>query len=124
MLARGIDLVRKKAGEAVFRKGDAGDAFFLVLSGEVSLTRENTQVVETVKQGGFFGEIALLTGEPRSTSAVAVTDCDLAVVGRDDFQGLVMANPAVALEMSRILGQRLATAARAEPLRPRGLFRR
>lgn len=124
-LSRGIEVLRKKAGESIFQKGDTGDAFFIVISGEVSLIREGAKVVEAVKQGGFFGEIALLTGEPRSTSAVAARGCELAVVGREDFQGLVMANPAIALQMSRILGHRLATAAKANPEHPKGgLFRR
>ncbi|HLL55461.1 MAG TPA: cyclic nucleotide-binding domain-containing protein, partial [Myxococcaceae bacterium] len=124
-VARGVDTLRKKAGESVFAKGDTGDSFYLVLEGEVSLVREDGRVLETVRRGGFFGEIALLTGEPRSTGAKAAVDCELAAIGREDFRGLVMANPAVALEMSRILGQRLATAAKEpSPARPKGLFRR
>ena len=83
-------------------------------------------MVEVVKPGGFFGEIALLTGEPRSTSAAAATPCELAAVGREDFRGVVMANPAMALEMSRILGQRLAKVAQQDnaPQKRRGLFGR
>jgi trk system potassium uptake protein TrkA len=123
-VARGIETVRKKTGETLFRKGESGDAFYVVLEGEVSLVREDGKVLETVRRGGFFGEIALLTGEPRSTGAMAAADCELAAIGREDFRELLMANPSVALEMSRILGQRLATAAKEPPTKPRGLFRR
>jgi trk system potassium uptake protein TrkA len=96
------------------------------VAGAVSLVAEGGRVLETVKAGGFFGEIALLTGEPRSTSAVAATDCELAAVGREDFRGVVMANPVMALEMSRILGQRLAKVAQQDkaPAKRRGLFGR
>jgi trk system potassium uptake protein TrkA len=98
----------------------------VVVSGQVNLIAEGGRVVEVVKPGGFFGEIALLTGEPRSTSAAAATACELASVGREDFRGVVMANPAMALEMSRILGQRLAKMAQQDraPQKRKGLFGR
>ncbi len=126
MVARGAEYIRKEAGEALFKKGDAGESFYVVVSGEVNLMAEGGRLVEVVKPGGFFGEIALLTGEPRATSAMAATMCELAAVGREDFQGMVMANPTVALEMSRILGQRLAKMAQQEraPQRRKGLFGR
>ncbi|PTL82969.1 NAD-binding protein [Vitiosangium sp. GDMCC 1.1324] len=125
-VARGAEYLRKEAGEAIFKKGDAGEAFYVVVSGQVSLLAEGGRVVEVVKPGGFFGEIALLTGEPRSTSAVAANLCELASVGRDDFRGVVMANPAMALEMSRILGQRLAKMAQQDrgPQKRKGFFGR
>ncbi|HEX8436926.1 NAD-binding protein [Archangium sp.] len=125
-VARGAEYLRKEPGEAIFKKGDAGETFYVVVSGQVNLVAEGGRVVETVKPGGFFGEIALLTGEPRSTSAAAATACELASVGRDDFRGVVMANPAMALEMSRILGQRLAKMAQQDraPQKRKGLFGR
>ncbi|KFA87312.1 NAD-binding protein [Archangium violaceum] len=125
-VARGADYLRKEAGETLFKKGDAGESFYVVVSGEVNLMAEGGRLVETVKPGGFFGEIALLTGEPRATSALASTACELAAVGREDFQGMVMANPSVALEMSRILGQRLARMAQQDraPQKRKGLFGR
>lgn len=125
-VARGADYLRKDTGETIFKKGDAGESFYVVVSGEVDLKAEGGRVVEVVKPGGFFGEIALLTGEPRATSATAATACELAAVGREDFRGVVMANPAVALEMSRILGQRLAKMAQQDrgPQKRKGLFGR
>jgi trk system potassium uptake protein TrkA len=125
-VARGAEYLRKESGEAIFKKGDAGETFYVIVSGQVNLLAEGGRVVETVKPGGFFGEIALLTGEPRSTSALAATVCELASVGRDDFRGVVMANPAMALEMSRILGQRLARMAQQDkgPQKRKGLFGR
>ncbi len=125
-VARGADYLRKEAGETLFKKGDAGESFYVVVSGEVNLLAEGGRLIEVVKPGGFFGEIALLTGEPRATSALAATACELAAVGREDFQGMVMANPAVALEMSRILGQRLARMAQQDraPQKRKGLFGR
>jgi trk system potassium uptake protein TrkA len=123
-VSRGVELVRKADRQVVFKKGEEGDAFYLVLTGEVTLVNEAGQVVETVRQGGFFGEIALLTGQPRSTTARASGETELAAIGREDFRSVLMANPALALEMSRILGQRLAAAARSDAPRWRTIFSR
>ncbi|MBM7113189.1 NAD-binding protein [Archangium primigenium] len=125
-VAHGAEYLRKQAGEPIFKKGDAGETFYVVVSGQVNLKADGGRVVETVGPGGFFGEIALLTGEPRATHASAATACELASVGREDFRGVVMANPAIALEMSRILGQRLSRMAKQDtpPQKRKGLFSR
>jgi trk system potassium uptake protein TrkA len=125
-LAHGAEYLRKETGEPIFKKGDAGETFFVVVSGQVNLLGEGNKLVEVVKPGGFFGEIALLTGEPRATHATAATVCELASVGREDFRGVVMAHPVIALEMSRILGQRLSRMAQEDtgPRKRKGLFGR
>jgi trk system potassium uptake protein TrkA len=110
MVARGAEHLQKPAGADIFKRGDPGECFYVVLSGEVALRSDGGEVLETVRAGGFFGELALLTGEPRAANAVAATACELAAVGREDFRGVVMANPVVALELSRMLGQRLSRA--------------
>ncbi|RKG62062.1 potassium transporter TrkA [Corallococcus sp. AB011P] len=124
-VARGAELLQTPAGTELFRQGDAGETFYVVISGEVAMKDGSRQTVATVKQGGFFGELALLTGEPRNATAVTATPCELAAVGREDFRGVMMANPAVALEMSRILGQRLSRlGGQAQQTKRRGLFGR
>ncbi len=114
-VARGAEFLQRPAGSEIFKKGDPGESFFVVLAGEVRMLGDGGQVVGTVSQGDFFGELALLTGEPRMATAVTATACELAAVGREDFRAVVMANPAVALEMSRILGQRLSRAQGGPP---------
>jgi trk/ktr system potassium uptake protein len=123
-IAQGIIVRSERSGEVLFRRGDPGETFYIVLSGEVTLETDDRTLVEHVRQGGFFGEIALLTGQPRSTNAVVHLDAQLAEIGRDEFQQVVMANPTVALAMSRILGQRLANTARPPAPRKRRLFQR
>ncbi len=125
VVARGAEVLQRPAGAEIFKKGDPGESFFVVLSGEVRLVGDGGQLLNSVGPGGFFGELALLTGEPRIATAVAASSCELAAVGREDFRGVVMANPTVALEMSRILGQRLSRAQGAlPPHKRRGLFGR
>jgi trk system potassium uptake protein TrkA len=123
-IAQGIVVRTERAGESLFRRGDPGETFYIVLSGEVALETEDGKVLEHVHPGGFFGEIALLTGQPRSTHAIVREDAQLAEIGRDEFQEVVMANPTVAVGMSRILGQRLANTARQPAPKKRGLFKR
>lgn len=123
-IAQGIVVRTERAGEVLFRRGDPGETFYIVLSGEVTLEIENGKVLEHVHPGGFFGEIALLTGQPRSTHAIVRQDAQLAEIGRDEFQQVVMANPTVAVGMSRILGQRLANTSRPPAPKKRGLFGR
>jgi trk system potassium uptake protein TrkA len=125
MVARGAEHLQKPAGADIFKRGDPGESFYVVLSGEVTLRGDGGEVIETVRPGGFFGELALLTGEPRAANAIAASACELAAVGREDFRSVVMANPAVALEMSRMLGQRLSRAATAaRPAKRKSLFGR
>jgi trk system potassium uptake protein TrkA len=115
VVARGAEFLQRPAGSEIFKKGDPGESFFVALAGEVRMLGDGGQLVGTVGPGGFFGELALLTGEPRMATAVTASPCELAVVGREDFRTVVMANPAVALEMSRILGQRLSRAQGVQP---------
>ncbi len=125
-VARGAEHVQRPPGTELFRLGEAGETFYVVLSGEVQLKDATGQTVASVKPGGFFGELALLTGEPRTATAVTAAACELAAVGREDFRSVVMANPAVALEMSRILGERLSRVqgGNKAPQKKRGLFGR
>ncbi|KFE60811.1 NAD-binding protein [Hyalangium minutum] len=108
VVARGAEFLQRPAGSEIFKKGEAGESFFVVLAGDVRMLGDGGQLVGAIGAGGFFGELALLTGEPRMATAVTGTACELAIIGRDDFRTVVMANPSVALEMSRILGQRLS----------------
>ena len=123
-IAQGIVVRSARPGEVLFRRGDPGETFYIVLSGEVTLETEDQSVLEHVRPGGVFGEIALLTGQPRSTHAIVRKDSQLAEIGRDEFQEVVMAHPTVALAMSRILGQRLANSARPPAPKKRKLFGR
>src|SRR5688572_12487760 len=65
-----------RAGETIFRENQHGESMFLVLSGSVRLSLSSMDV-EDVEAGGFLGEMSLLQDEPRTTSAVANSDCSL-----------------------------------------------
>jgi putative peptide zinc metalloprotease protein len=80
--------VRVPAGEAVFREGDVGDRYYVIRAGEAELTAGG-QVLTRMRPGGGFGELALLFGRPRSGTVTAVTDLELAALGRNEFAWLV-----------------------------------
>jgi uncharacterized membrane protein len=100
-----------KSGEAIFRSGDSGDSLCLIESGRVriSMTDEVDKriVLAELAQGDFFGEIALIDGEPRTADATAIEDARLAVLSREDFLRFVQSDPRVAMEMISAVSHRL-----------------
>jgi CRP-like cAMP-binding protein len=99
------------AGELVFAEGAPGDALYLIDSGEVEILSEKRAgsiVLARLGTDEFFGEMALLTGKPRSSSARTASHTNLWVLYRSDFDDLVNRFPSVSLGLSKVLSQRLA----------------
>jgi CRP/FNR family cyclic AMP-dependent transcriptional regulator len=94
------------AGEVIFVEGQAGDCMYAVIEGEVEI-RKGGAVIDTVPQGGVFGEMALIDQEPRSASAEAKSDCRVAAVGQRRFTLLVQQTPYFALQIMHVLADRL-----------------
>ena len=84
------------AGEAIVAEGDAGDSMFVLARGEAVVTLAQTEgVVATLGAGAFFGEMSLLTGDARSATVSAVTDCELIEVSADAFRRVVLTDAAI-----------------------------
>ncbi len=79
-------------GVAIFRQGERGDAFYVILSGQIGVRAVDAQGVERLlnylSAGDFFGEMSLLTGDPRTATIETVEDTELAVFGRRAFYKL------------------------------------
>jgi CRP-like cAMP-binding protein len=101
--------LRLDPGQVIFSAGDQGHEMFIVRSGIVELMVEG-QVVETVEQGGIFGELALVDPAPRSATAVAGQGCTLVLVQEHSFNDLVRRVPGFALEVMRVMARRLRRA--------------
>lgn len=97
------------AGETVFRQGDPRTFMFVVNEGEVEI-RVGNKVVEVVQPGGIFGEMAMIDGAPRTATAVARSDCKLIPIDPQRFQFLVQQTPYFAIEVMRVLADRLRRA--------------
>jgi CRP-like cAMP-binding protein len=95
-----------RAGEVVFEAGTTGTELYIVKSGSVGI-RLGDNVVETVPEGGVFGEMALIDASPRSATAVAMTDATLVPVGEKQFLFMVSEAPYFALSVMRVLARRL-----------------
>ncbi len=98
-------------GEAVVTQGDQGDTLFLVARGEVSVRVKvdgADKEVTRLSRGAFFGEMAMLTGEPRTATVVAVGDASLLTVDRDAFSRVFAADPGVMEELAVIIAGRKA----------------
>jgi CRP-like cAMP-binding protein len=93
-------------GEAVFREGEAADAMYVVLEGEVDVVHGD-RVIESVGPGGIVGEMALSEQAPRSATVVARGPVRLAVVSHQRFTFLVQQTPGFAVHVMRVLVDRL-----------------
>ncbi len=85
-------LVVVPAGEVLFRQGDRGDSMFVVVRGAVHVTLQDgdgERLLDVLGGGDIIGEMALLTGEPRSAGALCATAVTLIRIGRDAFEELM-----------------------------------
>jgi CRP/FNR family transcriptional regulator, cyclic AMP receptor protein len=101
-----IDAKPLKAGSVIFREGDEARELFVIKSGEVRIQIGNRTVTD-LKADSIFGEMALIDNEPRSATAIAVTDVELVAVSEKQFLFLVSQTPYFALKVMRVLAQRL-----------------
>jgi CRP-like cAMP-binding protein len=105
--------LKLEPGQVIFAEGEPGHALFIVRTGSVDL-RINGEVVETVEQGGIFGEMSLVDPAPRSAAAVAGPDCSLVMVEAHSFNDLLRRVPSLGLEVMKVMARRLRKANLAE----------
>ncbi|MBI3944545.1 MAG: cyclic nucleotide-binding domain-containing protein [Armatimonadetes bacterium] len=103
------------AGAVVFHQGDPGDSLYLIESGSVAIIRHDNDAATTLAvlgEGDTFGEMALLSGEPRTADAVAVDAVRAWRIGKDDFDRLLRASPALEQAVVSLADERKGTPAR------------
>ncbi len=93
---------------------DPGDALYVVVTGLVKVVligEDGREVILSVlKEGDFFGEMALIDDEPRSAHVIAMEDANLLVLRREDFHQRVREVPTISLSLLRTLSRRLREA--------------
>ena len=97
------------AHDTIFEQGDPRTVMYVVQEGEVEIRLGDT-VLEVVGLDGIFGEMAMVDGQPRTATAIARTDCKLVSIDQKRFQFLVQQTPYFAIEVMRILVERLRRA--------------
>ncbi|MBD3419957.1 MAG: cyclic nucleotide-binding domain-containing protein [Chitinivibrionales bacterium] len=107
MLLKNFD----KGQTIVLEEDNCEPTFFVILSGSVHvavLTKEGRQtILATLKKGEFFGEMAILDGEPRSASVMAAEKCSLVMLYRTTFLTMLQDYPKIAIQMLVEMSQRL-----------------
>lgn len=106
-----LRMIRVQKDYEIIRQGEPGDAFYLIASGRVSVwVKKGFKKVKVAVLGPdeFFGEMALLSNEPRSATVVAEDVTELFVLQRYDFEKILMKNPAIAQEIRKAFYERKA----------------
>jgi hypothetical protein len=108
-IARLLKLRPFPKGEIVIMEGSGGAAFFLIDSGEATVSSKGVQL-STLGPGDYFGEIALIDGGPRSATVTAATDLVCFGLTFWEFRPLVEKNSAIAWKLLQALAKRLRAA--------------
>lgn len=99
-------------GDALFEEGDPGESLYLVCSGRLEITVAERKVA-ILERNACVGEMALISGLPRSATATAIGEGRLLRIGSDDFMSLLGSEPEIALALLKTLARRLRNASRA-----------
>jgi CRP-like cAMP-binding protein len=108
-LARATDSVEVPAGKPVVTQGQSGREFFVLLSGEVSVTVDGNEVA-VLKEGEWFGELAIIDPAPRDATVTTLTPCELLVIDGRRFLPLLEELPVLANKILVGLARRVREA--------------
>ena len=122
-------------GETIISEGEVGDCLYIIKSGKAKvvadLNGDDQIILSYLSTGDYFGEMSLITGEPRSATVLAEEDGELWQLDKKDFDALLMKNPAITLSLTHMLSHRLSLSNKAresseryykQRIRPRGLL--
>ncbi len=105
-IGRAADEVTVAAGRDVVKEGATGHEFFMILNGEARVSRGGTEVA-TLKEGDYFGELALLDRAPRDATVTAATPMHLLVLGQREFSAVLDEVPGLAHKLMVGMARRL-----------------
>ncbi len=97
-----------KKGEIIFSEGDTGNEMYLIKSGNVRIYKLTGRIQHTLavlKEGNFFGEMAILDQSPRSASAEASTDVELVIFDKEAFISNIRKNPFIEFVVNELISR-------------------
>jgi CRP-like cAMP-binding protein len=107
-LAKVTEDMEVDEGKTLTREGAAGSEFFVIVDGEVAVTKDGSEV-RTMGEGDFFGEISLLEDRPRTATVTAKTPLRFFVLTRQNFRALLDKQPELEEKVTSALQDRLRT---------------
>lgn len=105
-----IKTIRFPAGETIFRQGDSASKLYFIVDGSVRITRgsgTDTKLIAELGAGDTFGEIALISDQPRTGTVAAVTDIEVCTIHKTEFEHLIKQSSALKDASSRMVKERL-----------------
>ncbi len=85
-------------GEVLFNEGEIGEVMYLIRQGKVKIVKgkgEEGKVLAVLKEGDFFGEMAIIDNSPRSATAIAVDEVTLLGIDKETFHSKIRENPLI-----------------------------
>jgi CRP/FNR family cyclic AMP-dependent transcriptional regulator len=95
------------AGTKIVEKGQSGLGFYLILEGKADVVGPGGKKLAEIGEGGFFGELSVIDGAPRTADVVATTDVNCLVVSQWAMRSIIHTHPEIALSMLEELVRRL-----------------
>jgi len=97
---------------AIVREGASGDSMFIIKNGKVEVKKREPSVgvdftIATLNNGSCFGEMALLTGKPRSATVIATQATEVFVLEKIDFEALLREHPSISMSLNKIVAERI-----------------
>ena len=105
-IARHVETITVDGGRDVVRQGDDGDALFILMSGSIEVVRDG-EVVSTMHEGDYFGELALLDPAPRAATCTALEETELAAISVRMFRVLLREIPSLSAKLLADLANRV-----------------
>ncbi|MHB8109884.1 MAG: cyclic nucleotide-binding domain-containing protein [Syntrophorhabdaceae bacterium] len=98
----------------ILREGALGNAMFLIKTGQVEITKKDQELgisvtIAKLDAGNIFGEMALITGEPRSATVTSIVPTEVYVLKKRDFNALLLEHPDMSVLINTVVNQRLAS---------------
>jgi len=110
-----LKIVDYPKGTVIFNAGEKGDSFYVIKEGTVNVfitapDSDDKVILSNLSKGDYFGEMALLTGEPRSASVESAEDVSLIRLEKKGFEKLLEKDPKISIAISHMISQRLMQA--------------
>lgn len=116
LIAADLQDIAFNTGEMIIQEGDFGNCLYIIRSGRVkvvkSLEAEGGEeiILSHLEEGDYFGEMSLITGDPRSATVIAENNVELWKLSKSDFDHLILNNKGITISLTHMLSQRLQQA--------------